>query len=68
MTCSLQHPENECQRSVNDVQLRVLGNSSSDWLQISIYEILAAFTGKTTATWSLLHPENERQLNVNNCG
>jgi len=36
-----------------------------DWLQTSSYEILAAFTGKTTATWSLPHPDNERQQRVN---
>jgi len=64
-TCSLPHPENERQGSVNDFQLCIFGNLCSHWLQTSIYEILAAFTGKTTATWSLPHPENERQRSVN---
>jgi len=45
-TCSLPHPENQHQRSVLDFKHHILGNLSSDWLQTSIYEILAAFTGK----------------------
>jgi len=45
-TCSLRHPENERQRSVNDFQLCILGKLCSDRLQTSIYERLAAFSGK----------------------
>jgi len=45
-TCSLLHHENEHQRSVNDSRLHILGNLCSDWLQTSIYEILAVFTSK----------------------
>jgi len=40
------HSENERQQSVNDCWLRILANLSSDWLHTSIYQILAAFTGK----------------------
>jgi len=45
-TCSLRHPENERQQSINDFQLCILSKLSSDWCQTSSYEILAAFTGK----------------------
>jgi len=48
-TRSLRHPENERQRSVNDFQLCILGKLCSDWLQTSIYQILAAFTGKNNS-------------------
>ena len=47
VTRSLWHPENEGQPSINDFWLGILGKLCSDWLQTSIYEILAAFTGKT---------------------
>jgi hypothetical protein len=40
------HSENECQRSVTDFWLRILPNLCSDWLQISIFETLAAITRK----------------------
>jgi len=63
-TCSLPHLENQCQRSVNNFQLRILGNVCSDWLQISIDNILAACSGETTVTWSVPSPENERQCSV----
>jgi len=49
VACSLPHPENERQRSVNNFSLHNLGNLSSDWLQTSISEILAAFTGKNNS-------------------
>jgi len=65
VTYSLQDPENDCQQSVNNFRLGILGNLCSDWLHTSIYEILVAFTGKTTVTWSLPHPENERQRSIN---
>jgi hypothetical protein len=45
VTCSLRHPENESQRSVNDFQLCILSKLCSNRCQTSIYEILAAFTG-----------------------
>jgi len=45
-TCSLPHPENERQQSVNDFHLHIFGNLCSNWLQTSINQILAAFTGK----------------------
>jgi len=44
----------------------MFGNVSSDSLQTSIDGILAAFTGKTTATRSLLHSETECTWSVNN--
>jgi len=65
-TCSLLHPENERQLIINNLQLWIVGNWFSDWLQASIYQILAAFTGNNTATCSLPHPENECQRSVNN--
>jgi len=40
------HSENERQQSVNEFELRILANLCSDWLHTSIYQILAAFTGK----------------------
>jgi hypothetical protein len=40
------HCENERQQSVNDFYLCILANLCSDWLHTSIYQILAAFTGK----------------------
>jgi len=48
-TCSLPHPENECERSVNNLKLRILGNLFSDSLQQYMYQILAAFTGKNNS-------------------
>ena len=45
MTCSLQKPENACQRRVNNISLCIKGNLVSDWLQTSIYQRLAAFRG-----------------------
>jgi len=45
-TCSLPHPENESQLSVNRFLLRILGNLCSFWLLTSVHEILAAFIGK----------------------
>jgi len=49
VTCSLPHPDNDRQRSVNDFQLRILGNLCPNWLQTPIYQILAAFTGKNNS-------------------
>jgi hypothetical protein len=34
---------------VNDLEPCIVGNSYSDWLQTSIYQILAAFTGKNNS-------------------
>jgi len=48
-TCSLRHPENERQPSVNNLSLCILCMVCSDWLQTSIYQILAAFTGKNNS-------------------
>jgi hypothetical protein len=45
-TQSPPHSEYERQRRVNDFALRILANLYSNWLQTSIYQILAAFTGK----------------------
>jgi len=39
----------ECQWSVNDFSLCIIGNLSSEWLQTSIDEILAAFMGKNNS-------------------
>lgn len=38
---SLPHSENECQLSVNNFYLCIMGHLCSDWVQTSIYEILA---------------------------
>jgi len=48
-TCSLPHRENEGQWSVNYCQLCILGNLCSDWLETSIYQLLAAITGKNNS-------------------
>jgi hypothetical protein len=48
-TWSLRHPENDRQWSANDFELCILPKLCSDWCQASIYEILAAFTGKTNS-------------------
>ena len=48
-TWSLPHSENQCQWSINDFKLCILGNLSSDWLQTSIDETLAAFRGKNNS-------------------
>jgi len=48
-TCSLPYPGNELQWSINHFQLRILGNLCSVWLQTSIYQLLAAFTGKNNS-------------------
>jgi len=48
-TCSLLHPENMRQQSISNFQLPILSNLSSDWLQTSVHQILAAFTGKNTS-------------------
>jgi hypothetical protein len=45
-TWSPPHSENERQRSINDFKLHILANLFSDWLQTSIFQTLAAFTGK----------------------
>jgi hypothetical protein len=52
-TCYLPCPENEHQPSVNNLELPILSNLCSDWLQTSIYQILAAFTGKNNC--EMLH-------------
>ena len=46
MRRSLPNPENECQWSVNDVQLWILGKLNDDWMLISINKVLAIFIGK----------------------
>jgi hypothetical protein len=48
-TCSLRHPENEGQRSVNDLEICILSKLGSDWCHTSRYEILEAFTGKNNS-------------------
>jgi len=45
-TCSLLYPANERQPSVNNIQLHILGNLCYDWLQRSIYQIMAACAGE----------------------
>jgi len=66
VTCSLPHPENERQQSVNDFKLWVMGNFFSDCLQISIDQILAAFTGKNNsymlpaASWTSASTERQQ--------
>jgi len=48
-TSAMPHSENKRQRSINNFQLRIIGNLCSDWLQASIYQILAAFTGENNS-------------------
>jgi len=48
-TCSLPHYGNERQETINNLELRILHNIFSDWLQTSIYQIFAAFTGKNNS-------------------
>jgi hypothetical protein len=48
-TKSLPHSEYQCQQSLNDFWLHMLANLCSDWLHTSIYQILAAFTGKNNS-------------------
>jgi len=65
-TWFLTHPENECQWSVIDFRLRILGNLYSDWLQTSIHQILAAFTGKNNrnmlpvASWKWISADHQQ--------
>jgi hypothetical protein len=49
VTWSSPHSDNERQQSVNDIYLRILANLCSDWFHTSIYQILAAFTGKNNS-------------------
>ena len=64
-TCSLPHPENECQQSVDDVYPRILVNLRSDWLQRTIYQTKAALTRKThsdmrtAASWDWASTEHQ---------
>jgi len=44
-TWSLSHSDNECQWSINNCWLCILGYLSGDWMQTSIHEVLAAFRG-----------------------
>jgi len=68
VTCSLPNSENEHPWSVNNVKLRILGNSCSNWLSKSICQKMATFTGKTfcdmllAASWEWA--SMERQLCV----
>jgi hypothetical protein len=50
---SLSHPENECQLSVNDFWLCIVGNLCSIVLQTNIYALLAPFIGKNNS--EMLH-------------
>jgi len=65
-TCSLLHPENERQQCVNDFHPRIMGNLCSDWLQRSIYQRMAAFTGENysgmlpAASWRWVSTERQR--------
>jgi hypothetical protein len=43
---SLPHHTNECQQSVNDFWLCIIGNQSCELLHSDIYAVLAAFIGK----------------------
>jgi hypothetical protein len=45
-TCSLPHPENEHQQSVNDFWFCIIGNQSCEWLWAFINGVLAAFVGQ----------------------
>jgi len=46
-THALPHPQNDCQRSVDDFWSCVLGNETANRLQTAINQFLAAFIGKT---------------------
>jgi hypothetical protein len=43
---SLPHAETECQWSINNFWLCIMGNLGGDWLQPFISKVLGAFHGK----------------------
>ena len=47
-TCSLPHPENECQRSVNSCRCCIFGNQGIAQIFAFITELLTALIGKDT--------------------
>jgi len=69
-TCALQHPENECQRSVTDCWLCILGNLGGCRLYKVRNEALAAFVVKrdcetlSTPSWEWASMEHQRFLVV----
>jgi len=47
-TCSLPHPDNECQRSVNSFSCCIFGNQAIVLIIVFIKELLTALQGKNT--------------------
>jgi hypothetical protein len=48
-TGCLPRPENDHERNVSNGWLHMIGDLCSDWLQASIYQMLAACTGKNNS-------------------
>jgi len=44
--CSLPHPGNECQWSVNNFRSCIMGNQSAHWLKLVITGVFASFIGE----------------------
>jgi len=67
-TRSLPHSETECQPSVNNCWLSILGNLSGDWLRTSINEVVAAIWGINNSDmlpapfWNWVSMERQRLL------
>jgi len=57
---------NECQGSINDSWLCIVGNLGGDLLQTCIMDVLASFRGKNKSGLCPPNPENERQRSINN--
>jgi hypothetical protein len=67
LTTSSLCPENERQRSVNDLTPSILESHSDMHLQWSIIVLLAAFLGKYASDKIVTMSQNERQGSGNDC-
>jgi len=47
-TCSLPHPEDDCQRSVNGCSCSIFGNQGIALISVLITELLTALIGKNS--------------------
>jgi len=61
-TQSLPHSENECQPSINDFWLCIVGYLTGDWLQTSMNKVLTGFSfknnsGTLPAVTGVLNPD-----------
>ena len=67
-TCSLPQPQDERQRSINNLLPRILGHLCSDWLRRTNNHIMAAFTGNNysgmlpAACWEWAATEHQQFL------